>query len=163
MHKVLFVLLFFVSAIHSLDQSPIASFACQLCSSGNALALQIIPEGYTCTDLDIALRNLGKSGCFGLDGALDDGSVDPTNITQVFNYALELEERNNALENRNTWLLLACIGLGIALVATIAGCAFVLFWREKRTKEMESVNAFAGSKLPVYNHTGLLLVDPKEQ
>ena len=127
MKSILLILVIFVSFSFSVDfpQSPMADFACNACMAGRASLVEaIIPKGYTCDDLDIAQKALGKSGC--VPQTLGDGEsgYDSTNATQV---RQKLDECNSALASAQKQAYMAfglaggaaLFGVGVAAISVI--------------------------------------------
>jgi hypothetical protein len=65
-----------VSAAVCIEESPMARVICAMCNSGSGLVTKFLPEGTTCLDLDTAMQNIGKPGCFGLKDVGTDKGID---------------------------------------------------------------------------------------
>lgn len=128
----------FQSSVDALDQSPIATLTCQLCLSGNALAYTLLPNGTTCQDLDIALRNIGRSGC-SLAGDSNGGGSQSGSTTNDSQLASQ-----KAYSSR---LLAATIVLSLLIVVIIAICIFSLY-RIKKHYSPSSTNVYRRDDTP---------------
>jgi hypothetical protein len=163
MNKLLLIVLAFcVCATVAVDQSPIASLACQMCSSGSPLSAKILPPGTTCVDLDIAMQNIGKDGCFGLQGALEEEGIDQNNATEVWAYAQELEDELDSEKAKNRNLILVIVGLSVTVVATCVGSGVIVWCLVKKDSEEEVYKHIEG-RAPTNHHGGLVLLDAKDE
>lgn len=91
--KFLLILIALINICLCIEESPIANAVCSMCSAGSSLANSFLPKGTTCNDLDIAMKNIGKPGCFGLVGS--------TNQTQInFNDPQEAHDAYDKLEKQ---------------------------------------------------------------
>lgn len=141
MKSICIVLCLFAMGTIAVDQAPMATFVCALCSAGSPLSQTFLPEGQTCTDLDIAMKNLGKPGCFGLEGSLSS-IIDITNATQLYEETQRLEAALAAeqLKNRNLLIAVICLGVGVGVVIV---AAFVVVWCLWK-RDMDSINITDG-------------------
>lgn len=78
--RTLFLLFILGRLTLGIDESPIATWTCNLCATGNFLATLLLPNGTTCVDLDIAMTAMGKRGCTAL--ALQ-GATNATEVEQL--------------------------------------------------------------------------------
>jgi hypothetical protein len=162
MTKSLFFLLFFAGFALALDESPMASFVCQLCSSGSPLAQQLLPVGMTCLDLDAAMQNIGKDGCLSLRNITaggTSGSINQTNATQVWEAYQNLQSELDHEKSYATQLLIAVIVLSILIPMICLGSGIIIwtFWKKTNDDAAAQVFSMGGlmeSQLPT-NHAPL--------
>lgn len=139
MKILLLVLVFCVAICSSIDESPVASLTCQFCSSGATFfTSRLLPNGMSCLDLDAAMRNIGKSGCFGLrsdapSSEYPDG-VNPNNATQSYQAYKDKEKQYESEKDKSAKLTVGIASLVVILLLTIAAFGVAIYIIIKRSK-----------------------------
>lgn len=149
MDRVLLILLLCFGVSIAIDESPIASFTCQLCSSGSPISSILLPPGTTCTDLDLAMQNIGRGGCSGLIGITLVNGIDITNATQVWEYAQQLQADLASEKSYANRLIIGLVGVSIGLGLTIVGAGILVYFMFKKSVDDLGYAAASRSQLPV--------------
>lgn len=134
--KYLFLFFVLIPFIGAIDQSPIASFTCQLCSVGNALANYFLPDGRTCTDLDAAFIALGKNGCFGLQNITSQNLTLPQPPMKLGAPGNEIIDP--FLTEMEKWLIVGLTFAGVVMILIIVA-AVVIVWCVLRRNSAEDI------------------------
>lgn len=120
----LFLFLIFCGLVQAIDQYPIATWTCNLCATGSPLSSVFLPPGRTCSDLDTAMKNLGKSGCTGLS------LQSQTNITDIEQLQLDLDASRRSF---NLAVGFMSPALAITTLFSIGTC----IWVRRKIKQGE--------------------------